>query len=137
MERSLHIGIISPIQLEIECGTFLQSRVDLGVKCSFDFGLAGSESRQTLGDFIARAEEENGAAERNGIAHTEDPQLDRFAIDLGSIGALQIGKHQAIVVILDLEVESANAFIVQLNRITLFAPDRNGGIQIIVNPTTV
>ena len=50
--------------------------------------------------------------------------MDALAIDLGAIGALQVGEDQFAVVFLDLEVEATDPLVVELNGIAFLPADR-------------
>ena len=78
---------------------------------------------QALGDLVARAEQQQRAAHRDHVAVAEDPELDRLAVDLGAVGALQVGQHELLVVLLDLQVEAADALVVELDGVALLAAD--------------
>ena len=47
--------------------------------------------------------------------------MDALAVDLGAVGALQVGKDQLAVVLLDLEVEAADPLVVELDGVAFLA----------------
>jgi len=61
----------------------------------------------------------------------EDTKLNVLAVYLRTVGAFQVRQHQTIVILLDFHVESADTFIVQLNRVTLFPTDGDWCFQTI------
>ena len=63
------------------------------------------------------------------VAIAEDPQLDVLAVDLGAVGALQIGDHDLVLIGLDFDVESADPLVVELDRVAFLAADGDGRRQ--------
>ena len=50
------------------------------------------------------------------------PELDILAVDLGAVGALQIGEHDLVLIGLDLDVKATDALVVELDRVAFLAP---------------
>ena len=56
----------------------------------------------------------------------EDADLDVFPVDFCAVGAFQICQDELFVIFLDLNVITADPFVVQLDRISFLSSDRNG-----------
>ena len=95
-------------------------------------GRLAAERGQPLGDLFARAEQQHRAAEADDVAVAQDAQLDVFAVDLGAVGAFQIGDDDLVLIFLDLDVKAADALVVELQRVAFFAADVTG----VGNPRT-
>jgi hypothetical protein len=63
--------------------------------------------------------------------------LAGLSVDLGPIGAFQIGKYQMLVIKEDFAVVATDAFIVKLDGVPFFASDRDRGSQIAEDFPTV
>jgi hypothetical protein len=81
-------------------------------------------------NFLARAKQQQGSANSNNITVAQDLYGRFFAIDDRSVGALQIGEQKMVSFPMDLDVKSADAVVVELNRIAGFAPNGNGCTQV-------
>ena len=68
---------------------------------------------------------------------TQDLQGDFFVIDSGAIGAVEIGEHKIIVIHLNPQVNPADTFIIELDRIAFFTPDRDRKRDVFVDLATV
>ena len=78
---------------------------------------------QAMGDLVARAEQQHRSADRDHVAEPQNAKLDVFAVDLGAVGAFQIGEHELLVIFLNLDVVAADAFVVELDGVAFFAAD--------------
>ena len=86
-----------------------------------------AKQRQTLGDLFPRSEEQHRSPQRDHVPRPEDPKLHRLAVDLGAVGAFQVGQHHLAFVFLDLQMEAADPLVVELDRVPLFAADGQWG----------
>ena len=85
---------------------------------------------QPLGNFGPRADDNHCAAHGNHVARPNQTEMNALTVDLGAVGALQVGKHQFALVLLDLEMEAADPLVVELDEIAFLAADgqRRGNI---------
>jgi hypothetical protein len=81
-------------------------------------------------DFFPGAKQQHGPTNRDHISHSEDSQLDILTVDFGPVGTLQIGQDQLFMVLLDFQVEPADAFVVQLDGVAFLTADRDRSGQI-------
>lgn len=84
----------------------------------------------SIGDLVMRSEQEHTSTDEDEVAESKNSKLAVLAVHPRAVGALQIGEHKMIVVFLDLAMEAADAFVVQLDGISFFAPNRDGGLEI-------
>ena len=85
---------------------------------------------QPLGNLFARPDHNHRAAHGNHVARPDEAEMDALAVDLGAVGALQVGKDQLAVVFLDLQMEAADPLVVELDGIAFLAADgqRRGNV---------
>ncbi len=67
------------------------------------------------------------SADGDDITISQDPKLAILSIDPRPVGAIQVGQNQDIVIFLNFHMKSADALVVQLNRISFFAAMVMGG----------
>src|SRR5262249_49142209 len=93
--------------------------------CSGATGLSNraAQARHSCRDLFIGAEEKNGSADSDAIAGQQAADLYGVAVDAGAVGAFQVGQDDVAVVLLNLGVEAADAFIIQAEDISLFAAD--------------
>jgi hypothetical protein len=63
----------------------------------------------------------------------ENAELYFFVVDLGAIGTFQIGQHKVIVILLDLEMKTTDALIVQLDGVSFLAADSHRYFDVFVD----
>ena len=78
------------------------------------------------GRFFLRADDHHRAAHGNHVARPDETEMDALAVDLGAVGALQIGKDQLAVVFLDLQMEAADSFVVESTGLPSSRPTVSG-----------
>ncbi len=78
---------------------------------SFQF----SQSLQAFVDLNATANNECATADGNQVAMAQDTKMNFFIIDFAAVGAFEVSQHEIAVVLLDFNVEAANAFVVELD----------------------
>ena len=88
-------------------------------------------------DVGRRADEQQRPAERDHVAVTNDPDLDFLAVDLRAVGALEVRGHDLLVVGLEFQMVSADAVVVELDRVSLLAADRDGCGQVVEDPASI
>jgi hypothetical protein len=88
-------------------------------------------------DLFGGTEEQHASSDCNDVTESQNPKLAILAIHSSPIGALQISKHQVIVVFLDLAVKAADTLVVKLDRVPFFATDRDWGFEVCVNSSTI
>ncbi len=129
MQRRLHVGVVAPVEFEVQRRLMREPFVGLGLQRAFLLRLARPQPGQTFGNLVAGPEQQDGAPQADRIADTQNPQLNGLAVHLGPVRAFEIGQDQPIVVLLDLDVKTAHTFVVQLDRVALFASNRHRGLQ--------
>ena len=82
-----------------------------------------AERSQPPGNLLARAEYQQRSAQGDHVARAEHPNLHALAVDLRAVGALQVGQHDLVLVFLDLQVEAADPFVVELEGVAFLAAD--------------
>jgi hypothetical protein len=87
--------------------------------------------------FGVAAHQQYGATHGNGIPIAEDLQTTDLTIDFGTVGAVQVRYNQTSIIFLNLNVKSADAFIVQLNQVTFFASNGHRGGQSAEDSTSI
>jgi hypothetical protein len=92
---------------------------------------------QAICDLFAIAEKQNRTPNCDDVAEAKQSELAILTIDLGAVGAIQIGEDQAIVILLDLQMATADALIIELNGITFFSTNRNGRAKVGKYSTTI
>jgi hypothetical protein len=88
-------------------------------------------------NFLFRTDQQHRAPDADDVAMAKQPQLHGLAIDLGAVGASQVGEHQFALILLDLQVKPADPLIVELDRIALFAADGDRRGETVVHPSPV
>ncbi len=77
------------------------------------------------------------AAEGDHVAEAEDAKLDVFAVDLGAVGAFQIGEDDFFAVLLDLQMKAADALVVELDGVAFLTADGDGRGDIVEDATSI
>jgi hypothetical protein len=78
-------------------------------------------------DLLLIAKKQDASTYKNQIAEAKDSQLAVLTVDFGAVGAFQIGQNKVLVVEKYFAMVTADAFVIELNRISFFAADRNRG----------
>ena len=92
-------------------------------------GPRGTQRRQPPQDLLVAANQQHRPTQRDQVTRLQHAHLHRMPVDLGSVGAVEIGENQPAVVFLDLQVKPADPLVIQLDRIVLFATDGERGRQ--------
>jgi hypothetical protein len=74
-----------------------------------------------VGDLIVGAKQQHTSAQKDDVAEAEDAKLAILTIHSSSVGAFEIGEYQVVVVFLDLAMEPADSFVVELDGIPFLA----------------
>ena len=82
-------------------------------------------------DLTLAAENEQTTTEGNMVPGFEDAHLDGATIDASAVGAVEIGKNRPTTIFLNLGVESADALVIQSDRVLLLPADRNRDMKIL------
>ena len=137
VQQRLRRRVLAEIQLEIQRhrGRLLVRLTRLQDDPRREIGLA--KRRQPLGDFLPRAEQHHGPPQADHVAGPQPPELDGLAVDLGAVGAFQVGQHQLALVFLDFQMEAADPLVVELDGVSLLAADSQGGRNILENASPV
>ena len=78
-------------------------------------------------DLLLIAKKQDASTYKNQIAEAKDFQLSDLTVDFGAVGAFQIGQNMVLVVEKNFAMVTADAFVIELNRIAFFAADGNRG----------
>ena len=78
-------------------------------------------------DLLLIAKKQDASTYKNQIAEAKDFQLAVLTVDFGAVGAFQIGQNKVLVVEKYFAMVTADAFVIELNRIAFFAADGNRG----------
>lgn len=104
------------------CSAILSSRSRIRARPSCRRELGG-DLGDPLVDVALRADQKERPAEGDhGAAVTDDPHLDVLAVDLGAVGALEVGEDELVLVVLELEVVAADPLVVELDRVASSRP---------------
>jgi hypothetical protein len=60
-----------------------------------------------------------------------------LTFDLGAVGALEVRDHDLVLIFLDLDVEAADALVVELERVSLFAADGDRRGQLVIDTAAI
>jgi hypothetical protein len=74
-------------------------------------------------DFLGRTIKKKGPSDLYSITGKQPPDLDRLAIDPGTIGAVQIRENRVTPVMNNLGMKTAYSIIVEPDGVTFLAPD--------------
>ena len=80
---------------------------------------------EVIGDFCWAAEDEQAASDGELVAGFEHSELDRSSVDSCSVGAVEVGEDNSAAIFLDLGVEAADPFVVELDSVVVFSADRD------------
>jgi hypothetical protein len=105
-------------------------RVQIEIRLAFGRGtpnvlIRGFWLLKATGDLLSGSEQEHASAEKDYVAEAQNAQLAILAIDPRPIGAFEVRQNKMLIVILNFAVVTTDPFIVQLDRVTFFTPDRD------------
>ena len=123
-----HWGILKPLsggRIDEQIGVHLK----IAIALAFDQAALVDQMRfiEPRSDLLLIAEKQDASAYKNQIAEAKDFQLADLTVDFGAVGAFQIGQNQVLVVEKYFAMVTADAFVIELNRIAFFAADGNRG----------
>lgn len=125
------------------------SLIDVGAELDIVFVVDLRSSRDALterarrgvaepfGHLLARSDDQNRSADGDRIAVPQDLQVARMAVYARTVGTVEIGDDQPPFVFLDLDMKTADPFVVDLNCVTLFATNRDRRTQLSVNAAPI
>ena len=96
-----------------------------------------AQAGQPLRDLLLRSVQQHRAADGDHVAVAQDPQMRVVAVDLGAVGAVEIGKHDLVLIFLDLEMEAADTLVGELDVVPFLAADRDRSGDVVVQPPAV
>ena len=91
---------------------------------------------QVFGDFCVTPVDKQTASDGQLVTGLQNSQLHRSTVDTGTVGTVEIGQDDVITIFLELGVEAADTFVVELNAVVVFAADCHGCLDIGKDTTT-